>query len=564
MKRVLYLLATITFGACSFDTPAGITCDSEGEVVNGRVCQDGLWIRTDEPDMATDGDVTTDQDLPDQEIPDQGQPDQSEDMPDLCVPETQDELCERLEFNCGETTAENNCGETVPIDCGTCDDPLVCGINSPNVCGCSGTNEAALCATAGAECGMIEVMDPNCGVMRMISCGPCQGPESCGAGGENNQCACVSESEEEFCMRLGAACGSVTALDNCNIERTYNCGGCTDPQTCGGGGTPNQCGCSEATICDELGYQCGTRDISLICPNLTNDVVCGSCGANGSCDAGNLCVCDTGYTFQNDSCQDINECSTNNGGCDSNATCANTAGGFTCSCNAGFSGDGFSCSPTAPTITQTVEGTASGASLTVSTASMTNNADAALFIAFVSVATGERDVTSVEGLGLLWSQVGEYCNRTDTEILEVWSARGVGQTGTVTATLSGNPFASAITVLRVDGADPAPASASAFRRNQNTSGCGNGGNVSESTYSFDLTYADANALAISATSTLGATHTPGAGWTAHSDVTALSFTRPSSHYVMTRTTDATGTTTVSGTFGVDTYWANITVFVPRP
>lgn len=561
MKRVLYLLATITFGACSFDTPAGITCDSEGEVVNGRVCQDGLWIRTDEPDMATDGDVTTDQDLPDQEIPDQGQPDQSEDMPDLCVPETQEELCERLEFNCGETTAENNCGETVPIDCGTCDDPLVCGINSPNVCGCSGTDEAALCATAGAECGMIEVLDPNCGVMRMISCGSCVDPESCGAAGQNNQCACVSESEEEFCMRLGATCGSVTALDNCNIERTYNCGGCTDPQTCGGGGTPNQCGCSEATICDELGYQCGTRDISLICPNLTNNVVCGSCGANGNCDAGNLCVCDTGYTFRNDSCQDINECSTNNGGCDANATCANTDGGFTCSCNAGFTGDGFTCNPTAPTITQTVEGS-STLNDSVTTGSMTNNADPALFLAFISLATNSREVIDVQGLGLTWSKVGEVCSRNDQQTLALWSARGVAQTGTVTANLSDDPFASTITVVRVDGADPNPGSAAVRYKNQNTSGCG-GGNNPESTYSFDVASPAANALAVSVTSSLGVSHTPGSGWTAHSDVTSFS-SRSSAQAVMTRTTDASGTTTVSGSFGLSTLWANITVLVPRP
>ena len=562
MKRVLYLLATITFGACSFDTPAGITCDSEGEVVNGRVCKDGLWIRTDEPDMASDGDVTTDQDVPDQEIPDQGQPDQSEDMPDLCVPQTQEELCERLEFNCGETTAENNCGETVPIDCGPpCVAPLVCGINSPNVCGCSGTDEAELCATAGAECGMIEVMDPNCGVMRMIGCGPCQDPESCGAGGENNQCACVSESREEFCTRLGAACGSVTAPDNCNIERTYNCGGCTDPQTCGGGGTPNQCGCSEATICDELGYQCGTRDISLICPNLTNNVVCGSCGANGNCDAGNLCVCDTGYTFRNDSCQDINECSTNNGGCDANATCANTDGGFTCSCNAGFTGDGFTCNPTAPTITQTVEGS-STLNDSVTTGSMTNNADPALFLAFISLATNSREVTDVQGLGLTWSKVGEVCSRHDQQTLALWSTRGVAQSGTITAILSDSPYSSTITVVRVDGGDQSPGSADVIFRNQNGISCG-GGNNPESSYSFDVPSPDANALAVSVTSSLGVSHTPGSGWTAHSDVTAIS-TRSSAQAVMTRTTDASGTTTVSGSFGLSTLWANITVLVPRP
>jgi hypothetical protein len=198
----------------------------------------------------------------------------------------------------------------------------------------------------------------------------------------------------------------------------------------------------------------------------------------------------------------------------------------------------------------------------VTTGSMTNNSDPALFLAFISIATDSREVTGVEGLGLTWSQVGEICSRHDQQTLALWSARGVAQTGTVTANLSDNPFASTITVVRVDGGDQTPGSADVILRNQNGTNCG-GGNNPESTYSFDVTSPDANALAVSVTSSLGVSHTPGSGWTAHSDVTSFS-SRSSAQAVMTRTTDASGTTTVSGSFGRSTLWANITVLVPRP
>ncbi|MEK7705728.1 MAG: hypothetical protein AAB426_12270 [Myxococcota bacterium] len=56
--------------------------------------------------------------------------------------------------------------------------------------------------------------------------------------------ACVAESDPEFCSRLGASCGSVSANDNCGTSRTVaSCGAaCVDPATCGGGGIANVCG----------------------------------------------------------------------------------------------------------------------------------------------------------------------------------------------------------------------------------------------------------------------------------------------------------------------------------
>ena len=45
---------------------------------------------------------------------------------------------------------------------------------------------------------------------------------------------CEPESDAEFCSRLGAECGALTAPDNCEETRTAECGSCTAPDTCGG------------------------------------------------------------------------------------------------------------------------------------------------------------------------------------------------------------------------------------------------------------------------------------------------------------------------------------------
>jgi hypothetical protein len=50
----------------------------------------------------------------------------------------------------------------------------------------------------------------------------------------------------------------------------------------------------------------------------------------------NTCACNAGYTGDGQSCSDVNECLTNNGGSGANATCTNTLGSNTCACNAGF------------------------------------------------------------------------------------------------------------------------------------------------------------------------------------------------------------------------------------
>jgi hypothetical protein len=55
--------------------------------------------------------------------------------------------------------------------------------------------------------------------------------------GEPDACA---ESEREFCLR-SRACGQVTALDLCGVERTAECGCFTPGEVCGGGGEVGVC-----------------------------------------------------------------------------------------------------------------------------------------------------------------------------------------------------------------------------------------------------------------------------------------------------------------------------------
>jgi len=93
--------------------------------------------------------------------------------------------------------------------------------------------------------------------------------------------SCTPETNAAFCTRLSAACGSVTALDNCGTSRTVSsCGTCTSPQTCGGGGVANACGtaagstpcsglCTNPTIFTTQSYQSPALGTGATCHQTT-------------------------------------------------------------------------------------------------------------------------------------------------------------------------------------------------------------------------------------------------------------------------------------------------------
>jgi alpha-tubulin suppressor-like RCC1 family protein len=238
-----------------------------------------------------------------------------------CVHESNQEMCARLGYACGELTAEDNCGKerTVAL-CGdeatACAAPATCGGGgTPGQCGCTADDDATLCEAASYACGTLQVTD-TCGVERAIDCGDeatvCGGHDTCGGGGVEGLCGCTPADDAALCADAGYECGELTTTDNCGEERTAACGGgetgCAAPLTCGGGGTEGTCGCtplSDETLCEEALYECGTLettdnceqprvvscgDESTVCTGLDT---CGGGGAAGLCG----CTPDTDATL---------------------------------------------------------------------------------------------------------------------------------------------------------------------------------------------------------------------------------------------------------------------------
>ena len=100
------------------------------------------------------------------------------------------------------------------------------------------------------------------------------------------------------------------------------------------------------TVCGD-GYSSDGQSCTDIDECATDNGGCGS-GANCTNTTGSrTCECLPGYSDVDWECLDIDECSLNTDDCHANATCTNITGTYTCACDAGYSGDGQICTAVA-------------------------------------------------------------------------------------------------------------------------------------------------------------------------------------------------------------------------
>lgn len=95
---------------------------------------------------------------------------------------------------------------------------------------CVPSTDTELCTLHSFQCGELHVED-NCKVLRTIQCGaPCKLPKTCDS--KTHMCRCIPESDAQFCARNSATCGGLIGKDNCMMDRTVMCGTCLKAQSC--------------------------------------------------------------------------------------------------------------------------------------------------------------------------------------------------------------------------------------------------------------------------------------------------------------------------------------------
>ncbi len=241
-----------------------------------------------------------------------------------CTAETNTQFCSRLAKNCGSVTANNNCGTSRTVNCGSCASPQTC---TNNVCSCTAETNSAFCSRLGKNCQFSG--NDNCGTSRSVNCGTCPAGQSC----FNGVCAssCTAETNSAFCSRLGKNCGTVSSYDNCGTSRTVNCGICPTGQTCQTGVCVSSC----TNDCSSSGAKRCNGQYSQTCANFDSD----SCLEwGGDIDCTNGCNSTTGQCKQQScnplTCSQLGKsCGDWNNGCVGTINCGGCSSGQTCNSN---------------------------------------------------------------------------------------------------------------------------------------------------------------------------------------------------------------------------------------
>jgi hypothetical protein len=210
-----------------------------------------------------------------------------------------------------------------PENCGSCG--RVCG--NGEVCNRGTCQVLPMDCTMGAGCGPGFFCDP---VSRRCMTG-CRLSTDCPAGGSCMAGQCRCPTGQHAC---GQQCVADTSVASCGTS----CVAC--PTAANGMATCNGTACG--LTCDP-GYARNGNTCVDVNECLSGN---GGCSPNAACTntpGSRTCACNAGFTGDGVTCADVNECLTNNGGCDANAACTNTPGSRTCACTAGYAGNGLSC-----------------------------------------------------------------------------------------------------------------------------------------------------------------------------------------------------------------------------
>jgi hypothetical protein len=196
-----------------------------------------------------------------------------------CTPRT----CVQQSIGCGP--AGDGCGNVV--QCGACVAPQTCGgAGVASQCGAvppGGQCTPVTCASQNVACGPAS---DGCG--RLLDCGQCVPPQSCGGGGVAGQCGAPDAGARcvpVTCAQQNLACGP--AGDGCG--HLLDCGACPPSSVCGGGGVPGVCGppgsCAPSSCADQR-LECGPAGDG--CGGVID---CGQCAGLGECGANGFSRC---------------------------------------------------------------------------------------------------------------------------------------------------------------------------------------------------------------------------------------------------------------------------------
>ncbi len=200
-------------------------------------------------------------------------------------------------------------------------------------------------------------------------------------------------------------------------------------------------------------------------------------------------------------------------------------------------------------------------SLSVSTAAALTAVDNHLYIAIIS-SKSKKDVLSVNGLGLTWTERIDQCAGRNQTGIEIWTAQGIPSGNeVVTALFDNTPSNAVIAVARYSGVDPLNAigNFTSFNTNGEAASCSGGSDGRN--YAYNISTTIANSLIFSAAAHRNRNHTAGSGYTAQGTFDQGSGGSAAALSFMDKSIALPSTETVDGTFSGSVDWATGTLVI---